>query len=254
MVDDNASPLGAYIEPSRHTPGAGPALRRVAAADTPGAVELDRHRLALDLVGFGVVWVAESGELLHLNAAAIRLLATGAGDARQRGVTWDSFRPTFADGAAATIAELLGGDAVQRRQVDLVDTTGTRQTVLLESHPPVAQRHTGQRELLLLLRPPRGDAAHDPPGTDDVVAHLRPVPPARPDLVQQHDMLRGVDLSAREREIVDLLLHGYRVTSIAPRLYLSTHTIRNHLKSVFRKAGVTSQAELIELARRRRAG
>lgn len=58
----------------------------------------------------------------------------------------------------------------------------------------------------------------------------------------------GVELlSTRERDVVDLLLEGHRVVTIADQLCLSAHTIRNHLKSVFRKLQVHSQTELIEL-------
>lgn len=57
-------------------------------------------------------------------------------------------------------------------------------------------------------------------------------------------------LSNREREILDLLLAGHRTSTIADRLSLSKHTVRNHLKSMFRKAGVHGQAELVQLAHR----
>lgn len=50
----------------------------------------------------------------------------------------------------------------------------------------------------------------------------------------------------REREVLDLLLKGLRVASIGRRLGVSPSTVRNHLKSLFRKARVHSQAELIE--------
>jgi DNA-binding NarL/FixJ family response regulator len=53
-------------------------------------------------------------------------------------------------------------------------------------------------------------------------------------------------LSARERQIVDLLANGARVVTIARRLQLSPHTVRNHLKSVFRKLNVHGQHELFE--------
>ena len=58
-----------------------------------------------------------------------------------------------------------------------------------------------------------------------------------------------VALSGRETEIVDRLRTGQRVRSIAKAMYLSEHTVRNHLKRIFRKLGVSSQDELIELAR-----
>ena len=58
-------------------------------------------------------------------------------------------------------------------------------------------------------------------------------------------------LSAREREIVDLLANGARVVTIAQHLSLSPHTVRNHLKSVFRKLNLRGQHELFEYCRAR---
>ncbi len=56
-------------------------------------------------------------------------------------------------------------------------------------------------------------------------------------------------LSARERQIVELLLASRRVPGIAATLGISPHTVRNHLKAVFRKLGVHSQEALLELLR-----
>lgn len=56
-------------------------------------------------------------------------------------------------------------------------------------------------------------------------------------------------LSARERQIVELLLASRRVPGIAGTLGISPHTVRNHLKAVFRKLGVHSQEALLDLLR-----
>lgn len=56
-------------------------------------------------------------------------------------------------------------------------------------------------------------------------------------------------LSRREWEILRELNDNHRVPSIAERLAISQHTVRNHLKAIYRKLGVASQAELIELTR-----
>jgi PAS domain S-box-containing protein len=53
-------------------------------------------------------------------------------------------------------------------------------------------------------------------------------------------------LSARERQIMQLVLQGKRVSTIAESLYLSENTVRNHLKRVYRKLGVSSIGELRE--------
>ena len=56
-------------------------------------------------------------------------------------------------------------------------------------------------------------------------------------------------LSRREADVFDLLVDGFRVPTIADKLCISTHTVRNHLKSMYRKLGVHSQSELIALVR-----
>jgi DNA-binding CsgD family transcriptional regulator len=65
--------------------------------------------------------------------------------------------------------------------------------------------------------------------------------PSRPEACAELD-----SLSSRESEVAQLLLEGDRVSSIARGLFISRHTVRNHLQSIYRKLGVGSQAELIE--------
>jgi DNA-binding NarL/FixJ family response regulator len=55
----------------------------------------------------------------------------------------------------------------------------------------------------------------------------------------------GANLSVREREILDAMGRGQRVAAIARALSISPHTVRNHLKSIFRKLEVHSQVELL---------
>lgn len=59
-------------------------------------------------------------------------------------------------------------------------------------------------------------------------------------------------LTSREREVVDLLASGARVVTIAQQLGLSPHTVRNHLKSVFRKLNLRGQHELFAYWKRGR--
>lgn len=53
-------------------------------------------------------------------------------------------------------------------------------------------------------------------------------------------------ITPREREILGELLAGRRVPAIAKALFISPHTVRNHLKSMYRKLDVPDQAALIE--------
>jgi DNA-binding NarL/FixJ family response regulator len=53
-------------------------------------------------------------------------------------------------------------------------------------------------------------------------------------------------LSARERDVLAQLVDGRRTIQIAKALFISPHTVRNHLKSIFRKLKIHSQVELLE--------
>jgi DNA-binding NarL/FixJ family response regulator len=58
----------------------------------------------------------------------------------------------------------------------------------------------------------------------------------------------GLDeLSPREVQVLEALLAHRRPPQIAEDLGISPHTVRNHLKSIYAKCGVRSQAELLQL-------
>lgn len=59
-------------------------------------------------------------------------------------------------------------------------------------------------------------------------------------------------LTAREREILALLIEGRSNADIAERLVLSEKTVRNHLSGIFEKLGVGNRVEAAALATRHR--
>jgi len=63
----------------------------------------------------------------------------------------------------------------------------------------------------------------------------------------------GGELTAREWEVLDLLIEGVGTATIAERLGLALETVRSHIKHVLRKLGVGTRGEAIEIARRLRA-
>lgn len=62
------------------------------------------------------------------------------------------------------------------------------------------------------------------------------------------------ELTAREREILNLLASGRRTAAIAERLFLSPKTVSNHLTTVFSKLEVADRGEAIIRARERGLG
>jgi len=75
-----------------------------------------------------------------------------------------------------------------------------------------------------------------------------PQPPRADDPLAELTSSDRRRLSARELEVLEHLVRGRRVAQIAPLLFISKETVRNHLKSLFGKLGAHSQAELIDRA------
>jgi DNA-binding NarL/FixJ family response regulator len=57
------------------------------------------------------------------------------------------------------------------------------------------------------------------------------------------------ELTAREREILDLIARGHNNAKIAARLFVSPKTVRNHIAHIFTKLQVADRAHAIIRAR-----
>lgn len=74
-----------------------------------------------------------------------------------------------------------------------------------------------------------------------------PVPCAAPldwPVLEQLADLAGAGLTAREREIIALLLTDAKECAIAEQLCISPHTVHTHVNRVYRKLGVASRVQL----------
>ena len=58
-------------------------------------------------------------------------------------------------------------------------------------------------------------------------------------------LMRAWSLTPREREVARLVIDGLSSQDIARALFISVHTVRDHLKSIFGKTGVSRRQDLV---------
>ena len=63
------------------------------------------------------------------------------------------------------------------------------------------------------------------------------------------DLLEAADLSQRERQVLALIARGATDKAIAATLQLSFHTVKNHVRAIYRKTGINKRAEAVAWAR-----
>ena len=71
---------------------------------------------------------------------------------------------------------------------------------------------------------------------------MAPKPADKPD----PDAEKTASLTARERKIIHVIVQGNGALNktLADRLFISDHTLRNHLTSIYQKLGVNNRLEL----------
>lgn len=62
--------------------------------------------------------------------------------------------------------------------------------------------------------------------------------------------IKYYNISTREKDIIELLLRGRTNKEIETELFISVNTVKNHIYAIFKKAGVNSRAQLINLIQR----
>lgn len=70
------------------------------------------------------------------------------------------------------------------------------------------------------------------------------IEPARPAEIAEI-VADAHDLTDRERQVVALVARGAGTREIAGELYVSHHTVRDHLKAIFAKGRVSTRGELV---------
>jgi len=63
-----------------------------------------------------------------------------------------------------------------------------------------------------------------------------------------YELVAQYGLTEKEQKVLIKLIHGRTVKEVAEELFVTENTVKTHLKSLFRKTGSKSQADLIRLA------
>ena len=162
------------------------------------------------------------GRFVHMNAAAER--ACGKSNAEMVGRTYTALLPPEAHAnVTAQFRRALCGEPTDFETI-FVDASGHVRGVRAQQLP----LRDGDAVVGLLIlafdvqQPPPDPIGHEPR------PHLTP----------------------RQREILELIAAGVSTSEIARRLTLSTETVRNHLRGVFRELDVHTRPEAIAAARR----
>jgi len=73
-------------------------------------------------------------------------------------------------------------------------------------------------------------------------------------LLSQNENPKIGDLSARQREILEMVVEGLSNAQIAGRLYLSESTIKQHLRAVYKELGVRNRTQAAKTMREHARG
>jgi DNA-binding CsgD family transcriptional regulator len=185
-----------------------------------------------DLLPFGVFMLDDAGRILWVNRAGEAIAAANDGLATRGG-----FLLAATADESATLSRLIGEAAL----------TATGQG-LAAGGALSLRRPSLRRPLAVLVAPfrvaPSAMLARQP-AVAVLVSDPEETPQPAPELLAQ---LYG--LTAREAELVTLLLDGLDLRDAAERLALSMNTVRTHLREVFHKTGTHRQSELVALVLR----
>ena len=190
-------------------------------------------RAILDKIDRGVVLLDGKGRVVDSNAIAHRVLASG------NGLMVRNDRLAFADGDIdGRFEQLLKSNARPRSKTDAradSKSNGKARVIAATVKRPGA---TSCRVLVTPVTTPDGEAHH--------VAFLAVIyAPAEQRDITTEVLLEIYGLTRAQADVARQLYAGLSVEETATQLRLSLNTVRTHLKQIFSKCEVQSQAELM---------
>jgi DNA-binding NarL/FixJ family response regulator len=92
----------------------------------------------------------------------------------------------------------------------------------------------------------RGTEVLPPVLTDTLLSHIAQLATGRP----RAGLGRAVRMTARERQIIDLIADGLSNKEIAQQVHLTTHTVKSHVHNILEKLALHSRLQLAAYAHR----
>jgi len=120
------------------------------------------------------------------------------------------------------------------------DHESSAQLVRDGAHGIVSKARTGDHLVAAIRKVHAGEMWVDRVVATTLIADLQ-----RPGRRNDADRARIASLTARERDVVNLVGEGLANKAIAERLSISDNTVRHHLTSIFSKLGVTDRLSLV---------
>ncbi len=141
-------------------------------------------------------------------------------------------------GLEQRLADLPGGESAPRLppSVVAVASRALRTADGESSEVAMARVLTQSGEWVVLHGVPLGS-----PAAGRVAVIVEPAGPARIAPL----LMSAYGITEREQEVAQLVLQGCSTTEVAAALFISAHTVQDHLKRIFDKTGVRSRRDLV---------
>jgi len=183
------------------------------------------------------------GTIIEWNRHAARLLGFPASDAIGRSF-FDLLAPTdyfgnhYRTDGGALAEQILAGEAVHAFELDLRTRSQSVVSVTVSVVFLLASERSRWRAIYFLCpgghwHGTNGDRDRDlgTEGTDPTPGRRAADPPQL--------------LSARQRQVLRLLVEGLSAPTIAADLGISVHTVRNHVQAIYHRLGVRTRAAAV---------
>src|ERR1700729_910379 len=146
-----------------------------------------------------------------------------------------------ADGRMAVVVLAVAGSATRRTGI-------VRSLAEREQTRVIVCRETGKAEVRRVIHAGAWGYVLERELEETLVPTIAAVLAGQIALPKEERMQVGAPtLSAREKQILGMVVMGYMNCDIANQLYVAESTVKSHLSSAFLKLGVRSRSEAVEL-------